>query len=96
MFFIKYNQLGILSYQIRQLLCRARGARAHYLCSYLPFHMDSFVHGNIYFYISDPFKITKIIFQFSALYTKTQHWISSFIQALQIGILLWNILNLYI
>jgi len=49
MFFIKYNQLGILSYQIRQLLCRARGARAHYLCSYLPFHMDSFVHVNLFF-----------------------------------------------
>ena len=35
MFFIIDNQRGILSYQIRQLPCRARGARAHNLfCTY--------------------------------------------------------------
>ena len=49
MFFIIDNQLGILSYQIRQLPCHARGARAHNLCSHLPFRMDSFVHGNVLF-----------------------------------------------
>jgi len=31
MCFIKYNQRGVLSYHIRQLHCRARGARAHNL-----------------------------------------------------------------
>jgi len=40
------------SYQIRQLPCRARGARAHKLCSYLPFRMDSFGHGNVFFLLS--------------------------------------------
>ena len=42
MFFIKDNQQGILSYQIRLLPCRARGAEAHNLFSHLPFRMDSF------------------------------------------------------
>ena len=32
----------------RQLPCRARGARAHNICSHLPFRMDSFVHGNLF------------------------------------------------
>ena len=49
MFFIIDNQLGIPSYQIRELPCRARGARAHNLCSYLPFCMFCFVHGNVLF-----------------------------------------------
>ena len=40
-FFITDNQRGILSCQIRQLHCRARGARIHKLCSHLSFHMDS-------------------------------------------------------
>ena len=44
------NQQGILSYQIRQLHCRALGARALNLCSHLPFRMDSFVHGNVSFF----------------------------------------------
>ena len=43
------NQRGIFFYQIRQLPCLARGARAHNLCSRLPFRMDSFVHGNVVF-----------------------------------------------
>jgi len=47
MFFIIDNRRGTLSYQIRQLPCRARGARAHYLYSRLPFRMDSFVRGNV-------------------------------------------------
>ena len=35
MFFIIDNQRGILTYQIRQLPCRARGARAYNLfCTY--------------------------------------------------------------
>ena len=46
MFFIIDNQRGILSYQIRQLSCRVRGARAHNIFSHLSFRMDSFVHGN--------------------------------------------------
>ena len=51
-FFIKDIQQGIISYQIRQLSCHARWARAHWslLCSHLPFRMDSFVHGNIFFF----------------------------------------------
>ena len=48
MSFIKDNQRGIISYQIRQLPCRARGARAHNLFSPLPFRMDNFVHGNVF------------------------------------------------
>ena len=47
MFFIIENQREILSYQIRQLPCSARGARAHKLFSHLPFRMDSVVHGNV-------------------------------------------------
>ena len=50
MFFIKDNQQGILSYQIWQLPCRARGARAHNLFSHLTFSMNSFVHGNVFFF----------------------------------------------
>ena len=46
MFFIIDNQLGILSYQIRQLPCHARGARAHNLFSLLPFRMNNFVDVN--------------------------------------------------
>ena len=46
MFLLIDNQRGIISYQIRQLHCHTRGARAHNLCSHLPFRMDSFVHGN--------------------------------------------------
>ena len=49
-FLIMDNQRGIHSYQIRQLPCHARGARAHNLCSHLPFHMDSFVYGNVFFF----------------------------------------------
>jgi len=46
-FFIIDNQLGILNfYKIRQLPCRARGARAHNIFSHLLFRMDSCVHGN--------------------------------------------------
>jgi len=48
MFFIIDNQQGILSYQIRQLPCPARGARAHNLFLHLPFRMDSFVHENVF------------------------------------------------
>ena len=48
LFFIMDNQQGIFSYQIRQLPCRARGARAHNLFLHLPFHMDSFVHGHFF------------------------------------------------
>ena len=48
-FLLMDNQRGILSYQIRQLPCHARGARAHNLFSHLPFHMDSFVCGNVSF-----------------------------------------------
>ena len=48
--FIIDNQRGILSYQIRQLPCRARGARAHNLVSYIPFRMDSLIHGNVGFF----------------------------------------------
>ena len=44
------NQQGILSYQIRQLPCRARGARAHNLFLHLPFCMDSFVHENAFLF----------------------------------------------
>ena len=40
-FFITDNQRIILSYQTRQLPCRARGARVHNLCSHLPFRIDS-------------------------------------------------------
>ena len=50
MFFILDNQHGILSYQIRQLPYRARGARAHNLFSHLTFRMESFVHGNVFFF----------------------------------------------
>jgi len=50
MFFIVDNQRGILSYQIRQLPSSARGARAHNLFSHLPFRMDSFVYGNVFFF----------------------------------------------
>ena len=32
-----------------------------------------YLKNDLFFYIWDSFKITKIIFQFSALYTKTQH-----------------------
>jgi len=46
MFFIIDNQRGKLSYQIRQLPCRARGARAHNLFSHLPFRMDSLAIPN--------------------------------------------------
>ena len=44
MFFIIDNQRGILSYQILQLRCPARGARAHNVVLHQPFRMDSFVH----------------------------------------------------
>ena len=44
MFFIRDNRRRILSYQIRQLPCHARGARAHNLFSLLQFRMVSFVH----------------------------------------------------
>ena len=47
MFFIIDNWRGTLSYQIRQLPCRARGARAHNLFSHLPFRMDIIVQGNV-------------------------------------------------
>ena len=50
MYFIIDNQQGILSYEIRQLPCRARGARAHKLFSHQTFRMDSFVHGNDFFF----------------------------------------------
>ena len=50
MFFIIDNRRGLLSYQIRQLHCRARGARGHNLFSHLPFRMDNFVHGNDFFF----------------------------------------------
>ena len=50
MVFLIDIQRGILSYQIRQLHCRALGARALNLCSHLPFRMDSFVHGNVSFF----------------------------------------------
>ena len=50
MVFIIDIQRGILSYQIRQLHCRALGARALNLYSHLPFRMDSFVHGNVSFF----------------------------------------------
>jgi len=36
MFFIINNHRGILSYQIRQLHCRARGASAHMFASTVP------------------------------------------------------------
>jgi len=43
------NQRGICSYQIlRQLPCRAQGARANNLCSHLLFRMDSFEHGKVF------------------------------------------------
>ena len=50
MFFILGNQRGILSYKIRQLPCRPRGARAQHLVSHPPFRLDSFVHGNVFFF----------------------------------------------
>ena len=50
MFFIIGNQRGILSYKIRQLPCRPRGARAQHLVSHPPFRLDSFVHGNVFFF----------------------------------------------
>ena len=50
MCFIKVYQRCILSYQIRQLPCRARGARPQYLFSHLTFRMDSFVHVNVLFF----------------------------------------------
>ena len=53
LFFIMDNQQGIFSYQIRQLPCRARGARAHNLFLHLPFRMDSFVHGHFFFLLID-------------------------------------------
>ena len=43
MFYIIDNQRGILS-------CRTRAVRAHNLFSHLPFRMDSFVHGNVFFF----------------------------------------------
>ena len=49
-FIVIDNQREILSYQSRQLPCRARGARAHNHCLHLPFCMDSFVHGNVFFF----------------------------------------------
>ena len=45
------NQRGIHFYQIRQLPCSTRGARAHNLVVHLPFRMDSFVHGHVFFFI---------------------------------------------
>ena len=50
MIFIRYYNRGILSHQIRQLPCRALGARAHNLFLHLPFRMDSFVHGKVFFF----------------------------------------------
>ena len=50
MFFLVENQRGILSYQIRQLHCRARVAQAHKLFSHPPFGMDGFVYGNVFFF----------------------------------------------
>ena len=49
MFFIIDYQRGILSYQIIQLPCRARGARAHNLFSHIPFRIGSFVHETFLF-----------------------------------------------
>ena len=48
LFFIIDNQQGIFAYQIRRLPCHARGARGHNLFLHIPFHMDSFVHGNLF------------------------------------------------
>ena len=48
MFFIKDHQRRIYSCQIRQLPCRARGTRAHWLFSHLPFSMDDFVHEYVF------------------------------------------------
>jgi len=66
MFSIIDNHRGIRAYQIRQLSCRARGARAHNLCLHIPFRMDSYVHGNLFFpfrYSIDwcvQYKVTKL------------------------------------
>ena len=50
--FIIDNQRGILSYQIRQLPCRAQGVRAHNLVSYVPFRMDSLIHGFFFLFVN--------------------------------------------
>jgi len=65
MLYIIDYQRGILSYQIRQLPCRARGAPAHNLFLNLPFHIDSFVNGNVFsFRLSTgwcvQYKVTKL------------------------------------
>jgi len=52
MFFLIDNQRGILSYQLRQLHCRARGARAHRLLYHLTLRMESFIHGNVVFFFT--------------------------------------------
>jgi len=54
MFVIIYNRRGILFYQIRQLPWRgARGARAHNLCSHLPFSTVLYVKTFSFFPLID-------------------------------------------